>query len=149
MQELLIFVASDGNLANNVHLENIPNATISGVSTKQADGEHISTTISKDSSFKASDSCIMHSQATAYARLADSSFLKNDAFRSGAEAESLMDDVGLTNTLPVSAESAGLLPSHKDDMKGSDIVLEAILEAEVAHNAKEFFAQPQNQIKHE
>ena len=32
------------------------------------------------------------------------------------------------------------------DVKGSDIVLEAILEAEVAHNAKEFFSQPQNQI---
>jgi len=33
------------------------------------------------------------------------------------------------------------------DVKGSDIVLEAILEAEVAHNAKEFFSQPQNQVK--
>jgi len=32
------------------------------------------------------------------------------------------------------------------DVKGSDIVLEAIVEAEVAHNAKEFFSQPQNQI---
>jgi hypothetical protein len=31
-------------------------------------------------------------------------------------------------------------------VKGSDIVQEAILEAEVAHNAKEFFSQPQNQI---
>ncbi|KAF7804692.1 sec-independent translocase TatB-like protein isoform X1 [Senna tora] len=31
------------------------------------------------------------------------------------------------------------------DVKGSDIVLEAILEAEVARNAKEFFSQPQNQ----
>lgn len=30
---------------------------------------------------------------------------------------------------------------------GSDIVLEAVLEAEVARNAKEFFSQPQNQIK--
>lgn len=34
-----------------------------------------------------------------------------------------------------------------DDVKGSDVLLEAILEAEVAHNAKDFFAQPQNQIK--
>lgn len=32
------------------------------------------------------------------------------------------------------------------DVKGSGIVLEAIVEAEVAHNAKEFFSQPQNQI---
>ncbi|KAH0768203.1 hypothetical protein KY290_002555 [Solanum tuberosum] len=33
-----------------------------------------------------------------------------------------------------------------DEAKGSDIVLEAILEAEVANNAKEFFSQP-NQLK--
>lgn len=34
-----------------------------------------------------------------------------------------------------------------DDIKGSDIVLAAVLEAEVAHNAKDFFAQPQNHLK--
>lgn len=32
---------------------------------------------------------------------------------------------------------------------GSDLVLEAIVEAEVANNAKEFFAQPQSQLKPE
>lgn len=31
------------------------------------------------------------------------------------------------------------------DVKGSDIVQEAILEAEVAHKAKEFFSHPENQ----
>ena len=31
-------------------------------------------------------------------------------------------------------------------MQGSDILLEAILESEVADNAKDFFSQPQNQI---
>ena len=31
-------------------------------------------------------------------------------------------------------------------LKGSNILLEAILEVEVAHNAKDFFSQPQNQI---
>lgn len=31
-------------------------------------------------------------------------------------------------------------------VQGSDILLEAILEAEIAHNAKDFFSQPQNQI---
>lgn len=36
-----------------------------------------------------------------------------------------------------------------DDIRGSDIVLEAVLEAEVAQNAKNFFSQPQNQIKFE
>jgi hypothetical protein len=36
-----------------------------------------------------------------------------------------------------------------DVVNGSDIVLEAILEAEVAHSAKDFFAQPTNQIKYD
>jgi hypothetical protein len=31
--------------------------------------------------------------------------------------------------------------------KGADIVLEAVVEAEVARNAKDFFSQPQNQIQ--
>lgn len=35
------------------------------------------------------------------------------------------------------------------EVTGSDIVLEAVLEAEVARNAKEFFSQPQNEIKFE
>lgn len=36
-----------------------------------------------------------------------------------------------------------------EEFKGSDIMLEAVLEAEVAHNAKEFFSRPQNQTKQE
>lgn len=36
-----------------------------------------------------------------------------------------------------------------DEAKGSDVVLEAILEAEVARNAQQFFSQPQNQIPKE
>lgn len=34
-----------------------------------------------------------------------------------------------------------------DDIKGSDIVLEAVLESQVAHNAKVFFAESQKQLK--
>ncbi|KAG7991897.1 hypothetical protein I3843_02G101500 [Carya illinoinensis] len=63
--------------------------------------------------YKTSGFVDLHSQATAYARL---------------------------------AESAGMLPDRKGSTKGSDIVLEAVLEAEVARNAKDFFSQPQNQI---
>lgn len=33
-----------------------------------------------------------------------------------------------------------------EEKMGSDILLEAILEAEVATNAKQFFSQPENQI---
>lgn len=34
-----------------------------------------------------------------------------------------------------------------ESAKGSDLVLEAVVEAEVACNAKEFFSLPQNQIQ--
>lgn len=34
-----------------------------------------------------------------------------------------------------------------ENVEGSDIVLEAVLEAEVARNAKDFFSQPENQIQ--
>ncbi|KAH0641937.1 hypothetical protein KY289_032911 [Solanum tuberosum] len=50
----------------------------------------------------------------------------------------LTDESGSIVVLPVSAESAGLLPKRVTGAKGSDIVLEAILEADVAKNAKEF-----------
>lgn len=33
------------------------------------------------------------------------------------------------------------------DLRGSDLVLEAILEEEVARNARDFFSQAQNQTK--
>lgn len=36
-----------------------------------------------------------------------------------------------------------------EEFKGSDIMLEAVLEAEVAHNAKEFFSSQQSQMKQE
>ncbi|CAK7346491.1 unnamed protein product [Dovyalis caffra] len=132
----------------NVDAENVPNATISKAYTEQTAGESIPTAnISKVSGAKASDSCNMHSRATAYARLAESSALKTGSVQSGADAGELTGDIGLLNVLPVSAESTGLLPNRQDDVSGSDIVLEAILEAEVAHNAKDFFSQPENQIK--
>jgi hypothetical protein len=43
----------------------------------------------------------------------------------------------ITNPVDVVAGSA----------KGADIVLEAVVEAEVARSAKDFFSQPQNQIQ--
>lgn len=35
------------------------------------------------------------------------------------------------------------------DLRGSDILLEAVLEEDVARNAKDFFSQAQNQMKSE
>ncbi|MEI4867077.1 hypothetical protein, partial [Klebsiella pneumoniae] len=86
--------------------------------------------------------------ATAYERLAGSAASESGSMDSEAFNE-LTGASGLLNVLPVSAESAGLLPNRRDDINGSDLVLEAIAEAEVARNAKEFFSQPQNQIKPE
>eukprot|EP00257_Ricinus_communis_P011057 XP_002531666.2 uncharacterized protein LOC8273521 [Ricinus communis] len=132
--------SNDNIVPNSQDAENKPKATISKHCTEPTNGGSIPTP--KNS--KTSDLCIMHSQATAHARLAESSALKT-----GTDAGELIDDASLLNVLPLSAESTGMLPNRPDDVKGSDIVLEAILEAEVAHNAKEFFAQPENQIKHE
>lgn len=92
----------------------------------------------------ASSSFDIHRKATAYASLAESS-----AFNSGSGTSEISDKAGLLSVLPVSAESAGLLPNRKGNVFGSDLVLEAIVEAEVANNAKEFFAQPQSQLKPE
>ncbi|KAL1367433.1 hypothetical protein HN51_021503 [Arachis hypogaea] len=102
-------------------------------------------TVIKDSPLLASsNSCNMQSQATTYARLAESAIIRNSLAASSTEPQKIKPELQHT-VLPISAESAGLLPNRSADVKGSDIVLEAIVEAEVAHNAKEFFSQPQNQ----
>lgn len=103
--------------------------------------------VMKDHSFKTSGLVNLQSQATAYARLAESEAIRTGSLKSNAEIENLNDEAGLFTILPVSAESTGMLPNRKESVKGSDIVLEAIVEAEVAHNAKDFFSQPQNQIQ--
>ncbi|KAL6552091.1 hypothetical protein OROGR_008245 [Orobanche gracilis] len=59
----------------------------------------------------------------------------------------LKDESGLFVVLPISAESAELLLGKKDDLRGSDILLEAVLEEDVACNAKGFFSQAQEQMK--
>ncbi|GJR99480.1 hypothetical protein Tco_0315989 [Tanacetum coccineum] len=94
-----------------------------------------------------SPSSDMHSQATAYARLADSAALRSEP--TGNEVMSQLTDESGLAVSPVSAQEAGLLPKHKDDANGSDIMLSSFLEAEVAKYAKDFFAHPQNLIKSE
>ncbi|XP_024927367.2 uncharacterized protein LOC107413162 isoform X2 [Ziziphus jujuba] len=118
----------------------------SSVDTREGMPKSIDT-IMKDNSFKTSDTFNLHSQAVAYAKLAQSEAVKNNM-----EKEKHDEEAGLFTILPVSAESTGMLPNRKVDMttenaKGSDIVLEAVLESEIAHNAKDFFSQPQNQIQ--
>lgn len=128
-------------------MENSPETTShdNAVPEKQEE-QKAKNVVIQDQSFKTSGSINLHSQATAFAKLAESAAQKTGPLMSSTEMEKLDDETGLLAVLPVSAESAGLLPNRKDSMKGSDIVLEAILEAEVAHSAKDFFSQPQNQI---
>ncbi|XP_078441881.1 uncharacterized protein LOC144711734 [Wolffia australiana] len=91
----------------------------------------------------------LHGQAMMYAKFAETVTVKADECKGSGERDKHSESCSLLSILPVSAESAGLLPKPADETKGSDIVLEAILEAEVARNAKEFFSQPENQIPNE
>lgn len=91
----------------------------------------------KDHRFPTSAPVVVRSQATSHSKLAVSTAL-NTGPVSNEVLNELTDESGLT-VLPVSAEGAGLLPDKKDDIKGSDIVLEAVLESQVAYNAKDFF----------
>lgn len=128
---------------------NTPDTNGDSVSEKQELEPKPINAATKKYSFQTSGSTHLHSQATAYARLAETAALESGALKRSAGMEKFDDESGLLNVLPVSAESAGLLPNRKDSAKGSDIVLEAILEAEVARNAKDFFSQPENQIQKE
>ncbi|XP_061991596.1 uncharacterized protein LOC133709757 [Rosa rugosa] len=108
----------------------------------------LTTSVTKDNiNFRTSESLNLHTQATAYAKLAESAAVKTGSLKSNEEKESLIDENGLFTVLPISAESTGMLPKRKENVEGSDIVLEAVLEAEVARNAKDFFSQPENQIQ--
>ncbi|KAJ0035830.1 hypothetical protein Pint_24686 [Pistacia integerrima] len=116
-------------------------------SSQKCEGDYPSTgTVLKDHRFKPYGSLDLHSQATAFARLAESEAVKSGSLKSIVEKENSEDEAGLFTVLPVSAESTGMLPNHKESAKGSDILLEAVLESEVAHNAKDFFSQPENQM---
>ncbi|PKA56968.1 hypothetical protein AXF42_Ash002272 [Apostasia shenzhenica] len=88
----------------------------------------------------------LYSQAMVYARLAETPTIKSGSYKTDGNVEILNGGDDLPSVLPVSAEAAGLFPKRSGDVKGSDIVLEAIVEAEVAHSAKQFFSLPENQL---
>ncbi|KAK9132520.1 hypothetical protein Scep_012048 [Stephania cephalantha] len=101
--------------------------------------------ISKESSSATSIAANFLSQSAAYARIADS--IREKPPNNGDMVKSDVE-MGLLAVLPISADSAGLLPCPKGNAyNGSDIMLEAVLESDVAENAKQFFVQQQNQIK--
>ncbi|XP_022972971.1 uncharacterized protein LOC111471495 [Cucurbita maxima] len=95
---------------------------------------------------------IEHSRATTFAKLAESPTIRNGSsasFPVATDVEKPNDELGVPSVLPVSAENAGMLPKRPVELKGSDIMLEAVLEAEVANSAKEFFSHHQIQTKQE
>ncbi|PVH34362.1 hypothetical protein PAHAL_8G206200 [Panicum hallii] len=104
---------------------------------------------SKDMKMAGTGLTNLHSQAMTYARLSEAPRLKADSSLSGNYQEQLKENNGLLNVLPISAESAGLLPNRSGGPTGSDLVLEAVLEAEVAENAKFFVSQPHDQLPKE
>ncbi|XP_042005035.1 sec-independent protein translocase protein TatB-like isoform X1 [Salvia splendens] len=90
----------------------------------------------------------IHSQASACARLAESAPLTANSMDD--VLNELKDDSGQFVVLPISAETAKLLPCQKGDLSGSDLLLEAVLEEEVARNAESFFfSEAQIQTKRE
>ncbi|KAL6192167.1 hypothetical protein ACLB2K_038554 [Fragaria x ananassa] len=123
------------------------NGANSSVESPKEEVKPTASVIKENINFRTSESLNMHTQATAYAKLAESAAVKAGSMKSSEEKESLIDENGLFPVLPISAEGAGMLPKRKENIEGSDIVLEAIVEAEVARNAKDFFSQPENQIQ--
>lgn len=105
----------------------------------------VTSSMTKDHSSKTLSLSDIHSQASAYARLAESAPMTANSM--DEVLSELKDESGQFIVLPISAETAKLLPCQKGDLRGSDLLLEAVLEEEVARNARDFFSQAQNQVK--
>ncbi|EEC68342.1 hypothetical protein OsI_36458 [Oryza sativa Indica Group] len=126
-------------------LDNADTVNRSGpVEGKEADVAVIPTMLaSKDMKLANTGSTDLHSKATMYSRLTESPEM------SGSSGHQFKESDGLLNVLPISAESAGLLPSRSDKPQGSDLLLEATLEAEVAEHAKSFAQQHHDELHKE
>ncbi|XP_042448731.1 sec-independent protein translocase protein TatB-like isoform X1 [Zingiber officinale] len=117
-------------------------ATKSGTSSTRADGTKPNISVDLD---KENSASTLHSRAIAYAKLAEA--LDNESGPAIHETEVKPNaKAGLPNVLPVCAETLGLLPKRSEEINGSDIMLQAMLEEQVAHKAKDFFSQPENQL---
>lgn len=68
--------------------------------------------LSQNYSLKPSGPLHLHSQATAYARLAESEAVKSGSLKRSADQENFNLEASFT-VLPVSAESTGMLPNRK------------------------------------
>ncbi|KAL3647802.1 hypothetical protein CASFOL_008770 [Castilleja foliolosa] len=127
------------NIVNQPPVTNVDNE-----SSKPPQPSSVTSTMTKDNISPTSPISDIQSQATAYEILAESPLTANSM---GEAINELKDESGQFVVLPISAESAKMLPSKKGDIRGSDLLLEAVLEEDVARNAKSFFSQAQNEIK--
>nr|XP_016478604.1 PREDICTED: sec-independent protein translocase protein TatB-like [Nicotiana tabacum] len=91
------------------------------------------------------ESVMQQSQARQVHKELQDTIAQLEAIRHEIRTISFMNPGPMTSRLVDSINTAAA--NNVDEAKGSDIVLEAILEAEVENNAKEFFSQPQNQLK--
>lgn len=55
----------------------------------------------------------LHSQATAYGRLAESATVRSASGKTDTDGDKIDSEAGFPSVLPISAESAGLLPPRK------------------------------------
>ena len=69
--------------------------------------------LSQDYTLKPSGSINIHSQATAYAKLAESEVVKCGSSKSSVDGENFNFEDGPFTILPLSAESTGMLPNRK------------------------------------
>ncbi|XP_062182888.1 uncharacterized protein LOC133886993 [Phragmites australis] len=135
---------------NSQYLTNeiLTNTSASSTEARKFDVVDDPTTVkSKDMKMANTGSTNLHSQAMAYVRLSEAPGIKMSSSLRGNYQD--QESNGLLNVLPISAESAGLLPSHSDGPRGSDLVLEAVIEADVAENTRLFVSQPHDQLPKE
>ncbi|KAM7253868.1 hypothetical protein ACFE04_031550 [Oxalis oulophora] len=96
--------------SNNTHEKDIK-LDDNSVSGKHHEENRSPAYISKDPNLTSSESSNVFSQATAYARLAEAPGLKS--LKSTSDSDEVITESDLDNVLPVSAESAGMLPNKQ------------------------------------
>ncbi|KAJ4722586.1 Sec-independent protein translocase protein TatB [Melia azedarach] len=83
-------------------------------SSKKSEEHKPTEGVVKRYSLKPSGSIHLHSQATAYARLAESEAVKSGSLKSSADIGNFDGEASAFTILPVSAEDTGMLPNRKE-----------------------------------
>ncbi|KAK1568011.1 hypothetical protein Q3G72_019340 [Acer saccharum] len=95
-------------------------------SSEKSEGEQKSTNaVVKDYTFKPSGSINIHSQATAYAKLAESEAVKCGPSKSSVDGDNFNFEDSLFTVLPLSSESTGMLPNRKGNGNSRPLIQSA------------------------